>query len=250
MVGAYPHLVKEFGVYTGSAAAAVRGGRSRSSPGSGWRCPTGADPVGRASSRSWSAGVASYFLLNRPREAFARRVDERARRAAAASRRSGRARTWTEPGRSTVPDDGPHDQPADQDDDDQQDHRRVLSALGAVEAPLDPRLAAGPGSWPAARPGSCRRPRLRRSPRAGSRTSWAEPTSRPPTARRTSPRRTPARRGRSAAGPAPGRGPTPAGRPPRHAPPGARNTRASNAHHVVSIATRTANTSAAATRIM
>jgi hypothetical protein len=26
------------------------------------------------------SGVASYFLLNRPREAFARRVDERARR--------------------------------------------------------------------------------------------------------------------------------------------------------------------------
>jgi DNA-binding LacI/PurR family transcriptional regulator len=30
------------------------------------------------------SGVVSYFLLNRPRDAFARRVDERARRAAAA----------------------------------------------------------------------------------------------------------------------------------------------------------------------
>ena len=30
------------------------------------------------------SGVASYFLLNRQRESFARRVDERARRAAAA----------------------------------------------------------------------------------------------------------------------------------------------------------------------
>ena len=28
------------------------------------------------------SGIASYFLLNRPREAFARRVDERARRVA------------------------------------------------------------------------------------------------------------------------------------------------------------------------
>jgi membrane protein implicated in regulation of membrane protease activity len=30
------------------------------------------------------SGVASYFLLNRPRESFARRVDERAQRASAA----------------------------------------------------------------------------------------------------------------------------------------------------------------------
>ena len=30
------------------------------------------------------SGVASYFLLNRPRERFAQRVDERARRASAA----------------------------------------------------------------------------------------------------------------------------------------------------------------------
>ena len=30
------------------------------------------------------SGVASYFILNRPRERFAQRVDERARRASAA----------------------------------------------------------------------------------------------------------------------------------------------------------------------
>ncbi len=83
MVGDYPHLVKEFAVYTAlrlllfAAVFAVIAGI--------WLAVSDSVPI------MWAllialvvSGVVSYFLLNRPRDAFARRVDERARRAAAA----------------------------------------------------------------------------------------------------------------------------------------------------------------------
>ena len=83
MVGDYPHLVKEFAVYTAlrlllfAAVFAVIAGI--------WLAVSDSVPI------MWAllialvvSGVVSYFLLNRPRDAFARRVDERATRAAAA----------------------------------------------------------------------------------------------------------------------------------------------------------------------
>jgi uncharacterized membrane protein len=83
VVGNYPEPVKEFVVYTllrlvlfGAAFAVVAGV---------WLAVSDTVPV------MWVlviavvvSGVASYFLLNRPRESFAQRVDERARRASEA----------------------------------------------------------------------------------------------------------------------------------------------------------------------
>ena len=83
MVGIYPHLVKEFAVYTLlrlvllAASFAIVAGI--------WLAVADEVPL------LWvlviafvMSGVASYFILNRPRERFAQRVDERARRASAA----------------------------------------------------------------------------------------------------------------------------------------------------------------------
>ena len=83
MVGIYPHLVKEFAVYTLlrlvllAASFAIVAGI--------WLAVADEVPL------LWVlviafvvSGVASYFILNRPREKFAQRVDERARRASAA----------------------------------------------------------------------------------------------------------------------------------------------------------------------
>ncbi len=83
MVGIYPHLVKEFAVYTLlrlvllAASFAIVAGI--------WLAVADEVPL------LWVlviafvvSGVASYFILNRPRERFAQRVDERARRASAA----------------------------------------------------------------------------------------------------------------------------------------------------------------------
>jgi len=83
VVGDYPHLVKEFAVYTGlrlllfAAVFAVVAGI--------WLAVSDTVPI------LWVlvialvvSGMVSYFVLNRPRDAFARRVDERARKAAAA----------------------------------------------------------------------------------------------------------------------------------------------------------------------
>lgn len=82
MVTTYPEGVKEFVVYTAlrillflASLAVVIGV---------WMLVAGRVPV------TWAvviafvvSGVASYFLLNRPRAAFARRVEERAERATA-----------------------------------------------------------------------------------------------------------------------------------------------------------------------
>jgi len=83
VVGIYPHLVKEFAVYTLlrlvllAASFAIVAGI--------WLAVADEVPL------LWVlviafvvSGVASYFILNRPRERFAQRVDERARRASAA----------------------------------------------------------------------------------------------------------------------------------------------------------------------
>jgi ABC-type multidrug transport system fused ATPase/permease subunit len=83
MVDIYPDRVKEFVVYTllrlllFVASVAVVAGI--------WLAVADSVPV------MWVlvialvvSGVASYFLLNRQRESFARRVDDRARRATAA----------------------------------------------------------------------------------------------------------------------------------------------------------------------
>jgi hypothetical protein len=83
VVGIYPHLVKEFAVYTLlrlvllAASFAIVAGI--------WLAVADEVPL------LWvlviafvMSGVASYFILNRPREQFAQRVDERARRASAA----------------------------------------------------------------------------------------------------------------------------------------------------------------------
>jgi hypothetical protein len=83
MVDIYPDRVKEFVVYTllrlllFVASVAVVAGL--------WLAVADSVPV------MWVllialavSGVASYFLLNRQRESFARRVDDRARRATAA----------------------------------------------------------------------------------------------------------------------------------------------------------------------
>jgi len=83
VVGIYPHLVKEFAVYTLlrlvllAASFAIVAGI--------WLAVADEVPL------LWVlviafvvSGVASYFILNRPREKFAQRVDERARRASAA----------------------------------------------------------------------------------------------------------------------------------------------------------------------
>ena len=72
MVGIYPHLVKEFAVYTLLRLVLLAGS---------FAMVAGIWVLVIAFVVS---GVASYFILNRPRERFAQRVDERARRASAA----------------------------------------------------------------------------------------------------------------------------------------------------------------------
>ena len=83
MVGIYPHLVKEFAVYTLLRLVLLAG--SFAMVAGIWLAVADEVPL------LWvlviafvMSGVASYFILNRPRERFAQRVDERARRASAA----------------------------------------------------------------------------------------------------------------------------------------------------------------------
>ena len=83
MVGIYPHLVKEFAVYTLLRLVLLAG--SFAIVAGIWLAVADEVPL------MWvlviafvTSGVASYFILNRPRERFAQRVDERARRASAA----------------------------------------------------------------------------------------------------------------------------------------------------------------------
>ena len=83
MVGIYPHLVKEFAVYTLLRLVLLAG--SFAMVAGIWLAVADEVPL------LWVlviafvvSGVASYFVLNRPRERFAQRVDERARRASAA----------------------------------------------------------------------------------------------------------------------------------------------------------------------
>ena len=83
MVGIYPHLVKEFAVYTLLRLVLLAG--SFAIVAGIWLAVADEVPL------LWvlviafvMSGVASYFVLNRPRESFAQRVDERARRASAA----------------------------------------------------------------------------------------------------------------------------------------------------------------------
>ena len=83
MVGIYPHLVKEFAVYTLLRLVLLVG--SFAIVAGIWLAVADEVPL------LWvlviafvMSGVASYFILNRPRERFAQRVDERARRASAA----------------------------------------------------------------------------------------------------------------------------------------------------------------------
>jgi len=83
VVGVYPEPVKEFAVYTAlrlllfAASFAIVAGI--------WLAVSDNVPL------MWvfviafvMSGVASYFVLNRPRESLAQRVDERARRASEA----------------------------------------------------------------------------------------------------------------------------------------------------------------------
>ena len=83
MVGIYPHLVKEFAIYTLLRLVLLAG--SFAMVAGIWLAVADEVPL------LWVlviafvvSGVASYFILNRPRERFAQRVDERARRASAA----------------------------------------------------------------------------------------------------------------------------------------------------------------------
>ena len=83
MVGIYPHLVKEFVVYTLLRLVLLAG--SFAIVAGIWLAAADEVPL------MWvlviafvMSGVASYFILNRPRERLAQRVDERARRASAA----------------------------------------------------------------------------------------------------------------------------------------------------------------------
>jgi hypothetical protein len=83
VVALYPDLVKEFVVYTLMrllmfvAAFAIVAGI--------WLAVAGSVPVMWALVIALAvSGVASYFVLNRQRERFAQRVDERARKASAA----------------------------------------------------------------------------------------------------------------------------------------------------------------------
>jgi Protein of unknown function (DUF4229) len=83
VVGIYPHLVKEFAVYTLLRLVLLAG--SFAIVAGIWLAVADEVPL------LWVlviafvvSGVASYFILNRPRERFAQRVDERARRASAA----------------------------------------------------------------------------------------------------------------------------------------------------------------------
>jgi len=83
VVGIYPHLVKEFAVYTLLRLVLLAG--SFAMVAGIWLAVADEVPL------LWVlviafvvSGVASYFVLNRPRERFAQRVDERARRASAA----------------------------------------------------------------------------------------------------------------------------------------------------------------------
>ena len=82
MVTAYPDRVKEFVVYTGLRVLLFIG--SLAIVTGIWMLVSDSVPL------VWPvviafvvSGVASYFLLNRPRAAFARRVEERAARATA-----------------------------------------------------------------------------------------------------------------------------------------------------------------------
>lgn len=83
MVANYPDLVKEFLIYTGlrlvllAASFAVVLGI--------WLAVADRVPLLWVTVIAFVvSGLASYFLLNGPREHFARRVDERARKATAA----------------------------------------------------------------------------------------------------------------------------------------------------------------------
>ena len=83
MVGIYPHLVKEFAVYTLLRLVLLAG--SFAIVAGIWLAVADEVPL------MWVlviafviSGVVSYFVLNHPRERFAQRVDERARRASAA----------------------------------------------------------------------------------------------------------------------------------------------------------------------
>jgi len=83
VVGIYPHLVKEFAIYTLLRLVLLAG--SFAMVAGIWLAVADEVPL------LWVlviafvvSGVASYFILNRPRERFAQRVDERARRASAA----------------------------------------------------------------------------------------------------------------------------------------------------------------------
>jgi membrane protein implicated in regulation of membrane protease activity len=83
VVGIYPHLVKEFAVYTLLRLVLLAG--SFAIVAGIWLAVADEVPL------MWvlviafvMSGVASYFILNRPRERLAQRVDERARRASAA----------------------------------------------------------------------------------------------------------------------------------------------------------------------
>jgi uncharacterized membrane protein len=83
VVGIYPEPMKEFVVYTLLRLVVFAGSLAIVS--GIWLAVSDSVPV------MWVvviafviSGVASYFLLNRQRESFARRVDERARRATAA----------------------------------------------------------------------------------------------------------------------------------------------------------------------
>ena len=83
MVGIYPHLVKEFAVYTLLRLVLLAG--SFAIVAGIWLAVADEVPLMWALVIAFVvSGVASYFILNRPRERFAQRVDERARRASAA----------------------------------------------------------------------------------------------------------------------------------------------------------------------
>jgi uncharacterized membrane protein len=83
VVGIYPDLVKEFAIYT--ALRLVLFAASFAIVAGVWLAVSDSVPL------MWvfviafvASGITSYFLLNRQRESFARRVDERARRASEA----------------------------------------------------------------------------------------------------------------------------------------------------------------------
>lgn len=82
MVTAYPETVKEFLVYTALRIVLLL--TSLAVVGGVWTLVTGGvDPLLVVVVSFVVSGLASYFLLDRQREAFARRVDERAHRVSA-----------------------------------------------------------------------------------------------------------------------------------------------------------------------